>query len=359
MATRREKQKTRKVKSVKTLSSASEREADTGVAQDAPRGVPLKLQQQCLDVFRDALKPSIEDAPSLQEVKGHLFDRDFATAFGNESYLRVYASRWSPSRALAYLDVLVDIRTTLESHPDFGSPDPFSALCLGGGAGGELVGLAGWLRSVTGEDSSTRPFRLDVALVDIADWTSVVHGLHESITTPPQLSKYASQARKNANEAMVGRDDISVSFLQQDVLDTDEAAMAAMKEKSAKVNLITFMFTLNELYSTSMSKTQQLLLRITDAVRPGTLFLVVDSPGSYSTVSLNGAENKHPMQWLLDYTLLGPSKKVESDSADAKWEKVIEDSSRWFRLPEGLNYPIELENMRYQIHLYRRLNDDK
>jgi 25S rRNA (uracil2843-N3)-methyltransferase len=119
------------------------------------------------------------------------------------------------------------------------------------------------------------------------------------------------------------------------------------------------MFTLNELYSTSMSKTQNLLSHITGSTRPGTFLLVVDSPGSYSTVSLNGTEKKYPMQWLLDYTLLGPPKKVESDSTDAKWEKVIDESSRWFRLPEGLNYPIELENMRYQIHLYRRRDDDK
>ena len=40
-----------------------------------------------------------------------------------------------------------------------------------------------------------------------------------------------------------------------------------------------------------------------------------------------------------------------------KWEKVVDEESKWFRLPPGLRYPIELENMRYQIHLYRRLPD--
>lgn len=114
------------------------------------------------------------------------------------------------------------------------------------------------------------------------------------------------------------------------------------------------MFTLNELYSTSVSKTQRLLFELTVATRPGTLLLVVDSPGSYSTVTINGAEKKYPMQWLLDHTLLEASRKTRVLPPGDHWTKVLTDESRWFRLPKGLDYPIELENMRYQIHLYRR-----
>ena len=35
------------------------------------------------------------------------------------------------------------------------------------------------------------------------------------------------------------------------------------------------------------------------------------------------------------------------------WEKLESADSVWFRLAEGLRYPIPLENMRYQMHLYR------
>jgi 25S rRNA (uracil2843-N3)-methyltransferase len=90
----------------------------------------------------------------------------------------------------------------------------------------------------------------------------------------------------------------------------------------------------------------------------GAILLVVDSPGSYSTINLNGAEKKYPMQWLLDHTLLeqASSDAKESAHADgAKWEKVHEEESRWFRLDASLAYPIDLENMRMQVHLYRRL----
>jgi 25S rRNA (uracil2843-N3)-methyltransferase len=45
----------------------------------------------------------------------------------------------------------------------------------------------------------------------------------------------------------------------------------------------------------------------------------------------------------------------EKDREMAKWEKIHEDESRWFRLASTLQYPIELENMRMQLHLYRRL----
>jgi 25S rRNA (uracil2843-N3)-methyltransferase len=106
-----------------------------------------------------------------------------------------------------------------------------------------------------------------------------------------------------------------------------------------------------------MIKTQQLLQQLTDNMTPGSCLLVVDSPGSYSTVSINGAEKKYPMQWLLDYTLLGQSAKTEKDQRLSQWEKLTSEDSQWFRLDESLQYPIDLEDMRYQIHLYRRLDD--
>ena len=141
-------------------------------------------------------------------------------------------------------------------------------------------------------------------------------------------------------------------FTQQDVLEWSEPEIAALM---GKINLVTLMFTLNELYSADRPKTQRLLSFLGSAMPPNALLLVVDSPGSYSTVSINGAEKKYPMQWLLDYTLLGPPQKPDAEPSEkqGKWEKVLSEDSKWFRL-QGLQYPIDLENMRYQIHLYKR-----
>ena len=81
--------------------------------------------------------------------------------------------------------------------------------------------------------------------------------------------------------------------------------------------------------------------------------MVIDSAGSYSEVTLNGNTKKYPMQWLLDYTLLENCKR-ETTSGSITWTKIQGNDGVWFRLPEGLKYPLELENMRYQIHLYKR-----
>ncbi|KAK3113259.1 hypothetical protein LTR53_009627 [Teratosphaeriaceae sp. CCFEE 6253] len=314
--------------------------------------VPLELQQDCLDIFHDALRPDPGDAAVLQEVKGHLYNRDFAAAFGQLEHLRVYASRWSASRGLGYLQLLQEVSSHVLSEgpntPTESRPRPLEVVCLGGGAGAEVVALAGWLSTVPALDRSP----LHVRLVDVAAWSAVVESLHERCLTARTLSKYASAAAREANEPMVAAQDFSCSFHQQDVLDWPDDALQSIVTPTTKLAML--FFTLNELYSTSVPRTQHLLSRLTVAMPPGSFLLVVDSPGSYSTVTLNGADKKYPMQWLLDHTMLKPPREAGIGVA-AKWEKVVSNQSIWYRLPQGLQYPIELENMRYQMHLYRRL----
>lgn len=319
--------------------------------------ISLDLQQKCLDIFRDALSPSVDENATLQEVKGHLYNRDFSTAFGKEGYLRVYASRWSPSRALAYLNVFAD------SANDFAASDRESdghvanealrIICLGGGAGGELVGLGAWLSTVLESKTASTERSTRVDLVDIADWSKVVQQLQAALTSPPAISKYASQVKRDANKALLPETALDAEFHQLDVLSSEAEHQAELNGMVTKADLVTFMFTLNELYSTSLPATQSLLNRMTDAMQRGSHLLVVDSPGSYSTVSLNGADKKYPMQWLLDHTLLGPKGKDGDQSS--KWEKLTGDESRWFRLSKELRYPIALEDMRFQLHLFRRV----
>jgi len=54
---------------------------------------------------------------------------------------------------------------------------------------------------------------------------------------------------------------------------------------------------------------------------------------------------KYPMLWLLD--------KILSSAEDCAWARLESHASIWFRLSEKLDYPIPLEDMRYQMHLYR------
>ncbi|KAL9098839.1 MAG: hypothetical protein Q9163_005568 [Psora crenata] len=330
--------------------------------------VPQQLQQAVLDAYKDVLTISNDAlAQTVQQVKQRLYNRDFIQAFATESFREAYTLRWSPSRALAYLNIF----HSLDLFP-LGSGAGAAVLpgarvtrnrivCVGGGGGAELVALAAYLRYR--QDSSVPGAGLlsdlkvkvqpafDCTLLDIADWSSVTRKLLSIVTAPPPVTQYAPQKLELASQPLAHPECFAGRFMKADVLSMDAEELRISFQDVA---LVSVMFTLNELYSTSMGATTTFLLGLTDTLTPGALLLVVDSPGSYSTVGIGSdKEKKYPMQWLLDHTLL------ESAIADGhgdvpRWEKVQGRDSQWFRL-KGLRYPIELEDMRYQLHLYRRV----
>ncbi|KAI4217040.1 MAG: hypothetical protein LQ351_000348 [Letrouitia transgressa] len=367
-----------------------------------------ELQQRILNIFKNAFTDKInQELPEVvQAVKKSLYNRNFSEAFGSNRFLEAYTIRWSPCRALAYLDVLLDldnlydklfgvpIKTTKAdkfpelsteaSHPEC-TKHPTENLpidtnlgdkitCVGGGAGAEIIAFAGLLHHArthkhTAESVSQQlvPTKLEIHAVDVADWSIVVQRLQSCITTPLELSQYASASAKATNRPLVDRDYFSLSFTQQDVL---QLTKDQLSDLFRDVTLVTFMFTLNELYSTSISSTTTLLLSLTSIIPSGSLLLVIDSPSSYASVEINSSrvqahenngvcereQKKYPMQWLLDHTLLESATEVNDKRGDqtSLWEKLIDNESRWFRMPERLTFPIKLEDTRMQVHLYRR-----
>lgn len=337
--------------------STHEGREDTGMS--AQFTTPLELQQLLLNIFKDTLalskQPDLQS--TVQEVKGHLYRRDFQSAFGKEEYLKAYAGRWSPSRALAYVEIfnspemqpLWYTGKTAEPPP----PTP-KVICIGGGAGAEVVALAGLINLHDAQE------KLSMVAVDLADWSNILITLEQSITSPPSASRYAlpstavtgSAPTRAASSPLVDRDALALEFNHSDILNMPEPEMRLLL---GDVTLITLLFTLNELFSTSINKATGLLLTLTDVVAPGTMLLVVDSPGSYSEVSLGKSKalKQYPMVWLLNHVLLETTRA--SPKASSKWENMVSDGSRWFRVNEKLKYPLPLENIRYQIHLYRRI----
>jgi 25S rRNA (uracil2843-N3)-methyltransferase len=345
----------------------AERRPTDEVRAPSTSPIPVELQQLLLNIFSNAFAERLSEdfGPLLQEVKGHLYNRDFTTAFGKNEYLEAYAVRWSASRALGYAELFWDLREQLwsgyEKDAEDGGERELSkrqkVVCLGGGAGAEIVALGGlqkMLSNLKSQKDKTSEEKLEVVTIDIADWTSVVSNLTTHLTAAPPLNKYASAAARAANAPLISPEDIGVTFQQLDVLQTLTPEVSA---HLSSASLITLLFTLNELYTTSLPLTQKFLLHLTSILSPGALLLVVDSPGSYSSVTLNGAEKKYPMQWLLDHTLLKVAGEREERGKEGTvlWEKVVEEESRWWRLTEELKYPIDLENGRCQVHLYRRL----
>ena len=385
--------------------------------------VPLELQQWILDIFQDAYLGSLNNslASTIQEIKQRLFERDFVKAFGNPAYLEAYTARWSPTRALTYLDILCSlpaISTRLSNAPQtdcvgedlakvrqklsvdgkhttgwntpLGTQNSIEGsisngrhkiVCLGAGGGAELLAFAGLLhrigRHVLGDSSSgqsqkCKVAQLDCVLVDVADWSSVLQKLHSSATTTTIPITQDTPTQREENDApSVKASQFIANIVQQDVLNVSQADLGTTLGRAA---LVTIMFTLNELYSTSIGSTTKMLLSLTSLLKPRALLLVVDSPGSYSTVSLRKSAGeaekpapetgsdpnakKYPMQWLLDHTLLDSATIKDSENRPHKqWRKLESQESRWFRLPSQLEYPIELEDMRYQLHLYERMGE--
>ncbi|KAK7423130.1 hypothetical protein QQX98_001206 [Neonectria punicea] len=306
-------------------------------------------QQVLLDIFSDAFARVLfaDGFPALlQELKQALFNRDFAAAFGREDFLEAYAARWSPTRALGYGAVFLGIRAHLKKLVDAPSKDAAAAsprgtlrmVCVGGCAA-EHLAFASYVQSqnLTGH----------LTLVDSGPWSSINALLEAKTTSPPPLSAYASATAKATNHALLTADQLALTHTQQDILALEAPALAEVV--GARPVIVTLMFTLNELYTRGgIAKTTKLLKNLGEVLVDGSLVLVVDSPGSYSETALGKEKKRYPMQWLLDHTLLETTEKQ-----GYSWDKLESDESVWFRLPDVLNYPIPLENMRYQLHLYR------
>ncbi|AEO62523.1 uncharacterized protein THITE_2106779 [Thermothielavioides terrestris NRRL 8126] len=352
-----------------------------GQLQLTPSNPDRKQQQRVLDVFRHAFSDTLASpnfTAALQSVKQALYDRDFARAFNDPESLAVYAARWSPTRALCYASVLTGIQKHLEllftrKGDDDGdgeheaTPEPPSqqlhVLSIGGGAA-ELVALSAFLNANPSLSGA-------ITLLDSGPWATVVTQLTNALTTPPPISKYASAAAKQANTAFVPASHLQPTFLQRDALTLTQAELTSLLGGPAATapRLITLLFTLNELFTAGgIGKTTAFLLALTAAAPAGSLLLVVDSPGSYSEASVGGGgsdKRRYPMQWLLDRILLGTRREpvVGDEPPGTCWAKLESRDSEWFRLAEGgagqhqqqqrLEYPIALENMRFQMHLYR------
>lgn len=374
--------------------------ADSGSTMAEPPKLnhilPVELEQMMIDIFRNTFSASNDFEalkPTLQDIKDALFRRDFDSAFGRADFLEAYAIRWSPSRALAYAQLLAWICEERAEDPCIqqlvgGENDqrPAKVICLGGGAA-EIMAFSGLLRHLRTSNAAGRPHLpsadvseelqalsiseadpvqtlLDLNLIDTADWASVLSKLQACLETPPTLSKYASAAARATNASFLSPGVIKHTFTRTDALSlSTEDLRAAIGPDPA---LLTLLFTLNELYTASMPRTTAFLLRVTEAAPQGSLLLVVDSPGSYSETAIGNAKEgeekkKYPMSWLMDYALVPKPKKKTADDGDGDerstcaWKKVMSEESIWYRLEQELEYPVSLENMRFQIHMFKRV----
>lgn len=300
-------------------------------------------EQELLDLFIKTFEtdPAVLN-PIIQSVKAALFDRDYPTAFGTLQNLEAYVARWTPSRALAYahlFSTLVESSLYSSSSNDHTDEKVKRILSIGGGAGAEIVGF-GALALLNHRGSRDR--KLHVTAVDVAEWDPVVakisNYMNQTWAGNKNINDNANSSldEQLANLSLLDTDEIKVDFINHDIL-----TLPRDRLDFTKLDLITSMFTTNELFTASRTGTVQFLQSLVEC-RKGTLLLFVESAGSYSEITVG--TKKFPVHFLIHHVL----------SQNNNWELLSSTDSQWYRLPENLSYPMQLENMRYFYRLYRR-----
>lgn len=303
--------------------------------------------RELVDLFKLAFNEELYGSDDLDElhsqiqmVKSDLYNRNYSAAFNNEIKRIAYSCRWSPSRATAYASLFAHFKEVSNVLRCTNSDQ--SILCIGGGAGGELVAFASLF--APSRDFSTKysasaqckssgdlqKHTLNVHLIDISDWSNVVKRLTDTIQS---RWLYADESKY-----------FNVSFSQKDVLKASPSDL-----QLSNLNLITLMFTTNELFSENRTESIKLLQRFNQHCKSGCYLLITESAGSYSHISIGS--KKFPIQFLVDTVLVGK----RGQEASGSWSLISQSDSTWYRGDPQLDYPMKLENMRVFYRLYMKI----
>ncbi|KAI5453361.1 hypothetical protein NCC49_005840 [Naganishia albida] len=341
----------------------------------------LPIERSLLESLAATLDRALADpnlAVKIQQIKALLYEKRFLEVFEREQWLDIYAARWVPSRALAFREIFTDVglferqeematflgiggkgkakqvETDLSAAVSAVSLDKEPAqnvLCIGGGAGSELVALAGIVAdSLNKNNGSTSLPTLDVHLLDIGPYG-------------PLIERF--QAETVYRLVAPSTESVTAAFHQIDILSPTAIPLlqSLLKPRAAACPppIITLLFTLTELFLQSRPATIALLTTLTRLAPRGTLFLVVDAANEEASAVTVGKEGRSwSLGTVMDGVLSAPPPRQEGEEPAerprASWRKLEAEDSKWFRLREGLqeHYPVKLENTRYWLRLYRR-----
>ncbi|OWB54473.1 transferase activity protein [[Candida] boidinii] len=318
-------------------------------------------QNGSINVLEDLEGQEFDDVPfsgllkSIQQVKTDLFNREYLKAWDSDEKREAYAIRWSSSRALAYGCLLAeqrDIRNCLfEKQHDYVEDEDEdedksnntinqhvkNILCIGAGAGGEVIGLSSMIskflqkQEISELRANERIFK--VHAVDIANWRNIIN----------DIDTYVNDNWIKPNNINTAVNKVELKFDNKDVL-----KMSHEELNLKSLNLITSMFTTNELISESKLETIKFLKTLSTYCSKNCLFLIVESAGSYSNVSIGSKQ--FPVFFLIDMILCGK----RGDEGSGAWEIVDENDTIWYRVNKDIDYILKLENMRFFYRLYRK-----
>lgn len=283
----------------------------------------------------------------IQKVKTELYNREYIEAF-NEDWKRVaYCCRWTPSRSISYASLfshfpeIVDIITkSNESNNNNNNDNGSRILCVGGGAGAELIAITSIFtpfihtKKKKNIDNDGNNTLLEVTLIDIVNWDHVIKRIMDQVKEKWLYNNLWETYK--------------VTFLNHDILrsidDEDVKNVTSLKE----LNLITMLFTTNELFKEDRAGSIRFLQRLNQQCQQGCYLLILESAGSYSHITVGS--KRFPIQFLIDTILIGAQRK----GIEGCWELISQNDSIWYRCDNTLDYPIRLENMRFFYRLYRK-----
>ena len=199
-----------------------------------------------------------------------------------------------------------------------------NVLCVGGGASSELVALGSVFCRLK-EYHPNSPSQLNIKLIDIADWSKVVSNL-----TTYMKDSWVYHSEK-----------LNSQFICDDILTSSPESL-----NLESLDLITLLFTTNELFAEKRKETIKFLQLLNSNCRQGSLLLIAESAGSYSHIKIG--DKNFPVQFLIDTILVG-----KPGLNNGSWEIISQSDSSWYRINQKeVDYPMKLENMRFFYRLY-------
>ncbi|KAI8834272.1 hypothetical protein BJ741DRAFT_689298 [Chytriomyces cf. hyalinus JEL632] len=294
--------------------------------QEPATNEPLPLEPAIITLFNNACESTLENMyfnTHRRQIASLFVARDYLAIFGNPSLLQAYVAAYSPSRSLCYYSLFSSsetLKTALQSAKFIYS--------VGAGSGGELVGITAALSRTIRTTPTAPTFHSQ----DIADYTTALAPIHTALkTTFPSVN-------------------LTYESSVFDILSTQQEHVSLKTECVAKADVITCFFILNELLANSKKEFVAFVKVLVMSMKQGALLVVVDSAGSFSEVAVGTTSSKPSQQQqqptYMVYHLLDAIKAFE----------IVEQAdSQWYRYPQGLHYPVKLNNMRHFLRIYRKL----
>ncbi|KAG0204611.1 hypothetical protein BGX28_003517 [Mortierella sp. GBA30] len=375
-------------------------------ASDPKKVFGRSPDQHILNVVKESCQEAF-NLPSftatLQTIKSHFFDRNYDAVFQNPAHLPVYSARYAPSRALCYYHLFLEhpvLMKTLEGGPS-------TILCIGSGAGSELIGIAAAMvhaipapkakkkKSTTGkkakdksneQDSSATAVetRLDEDTVKVETKLTESDGtlglndlsLSESVTVttvpvgdadvagsraegPTTVPKPAKKSKSNKHQVtIVMQDYVDWSPILEPMEAVVRSRMLLGPERLHCETEVGNVLDLSEGLLRRVAKadliTFMFVLNELFQDKKRTMLLVAKivaamPKGAHMLVvdSAGSFSNlKVGERTYMVYMLLDHLKDLEI---------VYQDDATWYRCPPSLTYPLKLENMRHFVRIYRRL----